>query len=339
MAMAMGMGGPARRGWVGARAAGLRARALRTGAGPGPRAGAQRSRRRWRASGVGARVAVGGIEGTVMSEELSQRVYDHLCQCLLDGRLSGSDRVSELVVAKQTGVSRSPVREALVRLRAEGLLQHVPKLGSFVRSPSRSDLEDLYAVRQWLEAGAAGAVALARDEESLTTLQRLNDETLAIAREFYRSGQQRLPAEQAARVGAIDTEFHLTLASATSNDFGSRLIARAHMMIAVGRYRVGAYGAEHVSRMYTDHDLVLRSIRRGDALEASRVMGEHIRWSASAVREQFDARQSAPASRGSRADWPEPMRRVIENAGPHHHAAAPQAPAGGTPAGPAHKPA
>lgn len=248
-----------------------------------------------------------------MTDRLSQRVYDHVCRQLLSGTLAGGDRLSELTLARETGASRSPVREALVRLRAEGLVEHVPRLGSSVRTPARQDLEALYVTRQWLEAGAAAALADADPAPDLTTLQQLNDQMLQVARDFYRVNAERLDADTARRLALLDSEYHLEMARATGNGLGLEMLARTHMLIQIGRYRLAQHTREQVARIYTDHDLILRAIRRRDAREAAALVVGHVRWGSEAVRAQFvgldDRKRDGPA-----ADWPEAMRAILEAA-------------------------
>lgn len=250
-----------------------------------------------------------------MSAKLSQRVYDHICRQLLTGGMRGGDRLSELKLVAETGASRSPVREALVRLRAEGVLDHVPKLGSSVRTPSREDLEQLYAAREWLEAGAAVELARQGAAANVTLLQKLNDEILSIARSVFQLGSLTIDEARCARLSAIDTEFHLALMKATHNPFGVRMLAHTHMLIQVGGYRLSRYSAEHVTRLYSDHDLIIRAIRRGDEQGAWVVTKDHLRWNLDSVRAQFKPPEQAEGATDTVrpvGDWPEPMRVLLE---------------------------
>lgn len=272
-----------------------------------------------------------------MSAELSQRVYDHLCRQLLTGELAGGDKVSELAVAKQTGVSRSPVREAMVKLAAEGMLDRVPKLGAFVRTPGKADIAEFFGLREWLEAGAAATLARQQTppspvlpptapasaaaptlNDTLAPLLRIHEDTLALARELYALNTDVLPQPMTDRLTTLDNEFHLALMQATGNAAGLRALVRAHMLIRMAGYRMGLYNREHVASIYTDHDRVLRAIRRGDATEAHSAMAEHVQWSADSVRAQFEktarpqplttvAPRLGPADR-----WPDELRRLLE---------------------------
>jgi DNA-binding GntR family transcriptional regulator len=249
-----------------------------------------------------------------MRDELSQRVYEHLCSRLLSGSLAGGDKISELAVARETGTSRSPVREAMVRLAAEGLLDRVPKLGAFVRTPSPRDIRELFEVRRWLEAGAAASLASGPEPDTLRRLVAIHEDILDVARRFYAQGGVWLSPDLTERLGTLDSEFHLAVAQATGNDLGLRMLIRTHMMIRIGRYTLGAYSREHVARLYTDHDLVLRAIRRADPEQAWSRMDAHVQWTGQAVSESFKAREASTQTStrsGRDQDWPEEMRRLL----------------------------
>src|SRR5689334_3129239 len=86
-------------------------------------------------------------------------VYSTLRSAIVDGRLAPGDSLIEWHVAHQFGTSRTPVREALLRLEAEGLAFRVPRRGLVVRHVSEHEVREVYAVRTALEALAAREAA------------------------------------------------------------------------------------------------------------------------------------------------------------------------------------
>lgn len=288
-----------------------------------------------------------------------------MCRQLLSGELRPGDRVSELALAENTGVSRSPVREALVQLRAEGLLDHTPNLGSFVKAPDRSLMGELYALRQWLEGGAAahlagltpragGATASnalggspaastqpragaagSQTAPDLAPLTAVNEQILSLAREFYRAGPYTLSSDMAARLARLDSEFHLLLVTAAANRPALKSLVHALMLIRLGRHDTSdPRTREHLARLYTDHDLILRAIRHGDAAEAFRLAGEHVIFTGRSSGDLPDATPSDPlrdqalgaGPRGrSTADLHDPLRVLLTSLdapgpGPRHAA-------------------
>src|SRR2546428_5892120 len=80
-----------------------------------------------------------------------QRVYDHLREEILAGRLKPGAELAEVALSEQLGVSRGPIREALGRLASEGLVTVRPRRGAVVRSLSKEEFLELYQVREALE--------------------------------------------------------------------------------------------------------------------------------------------------------------------------------------------
>src|SRR3954465_2999259 len=82
---------------------------------------------------------------------LWQRVYDHLRSEILAGHLEPGTELAEVALSEQLGVSRGPLREAIGRLAAEGLVTVRPRRGAVVRSLSKEEFVELYQVREALE--------------------------------------------------------------------------------------------------------------------------------------------------------------------------------------------
>ena len=88
-----------------------------------------------------------------MHSTLTEKSYRHIRDLLVDGELQPGDRLVTRVLAEKIGVSLAPVREAIFRLSSEGLVEHVPGAGAFVRTPQAQDLEELYVLREAVENG------------------------------------------------------------------------------------------------------------------------------------------------------------------------------------------
>ena len=93
--------------------------------------------------------------------QVREAVYRHLKDLLLSGRFSPGERLSEPLLAQELGVSRTPVREALMRLAEEGLVELVPGKGARVRVFAPEEVEEVYGVRALLEGEAAREAARA----------------------------------------------------------------------------------------------------------------------------------------------------------------------------------
>jgi len=138
----------------------------------------------------------------IRAKSLSDTLHHSLREAILTVRIPPGTSLSEGALAREYGTSKTPVREALTRLCADGLVRVIPFKGYYVTPISLGDVQSLYQVRTVLEAGAAELAAVVITPEDAERL-------LAIC--------QREPTDH---VGLMNwnTEFHLAIAGATRND-------------------------------------------------------------------------------------------------------------------------
>ncbi|HNX27539.1 MAG TPA: GntR family transcriptional regulator, partial [Phycisphaerae bacterium] len=108
-----------------------------------------------------------------MSTEISNSAYGYIRSRLLSGRYAPGVRVSEFSVAKELGISRSPVREAISHLISEGLLQKLPGYGAYVKIPDRREIEELMVVRELMEEYVVTKAASWSDPNQIEELQKI----------------------------------------------------------------------------------------------------------------------------------------------------------------------
>ena len=241
-----------------------------------------------------------------MSDKLSTRVYDHVCRAMLAGTLRAGSRLSEQTLARQTGVSRSPVREALIRLQTEGLIEHVPRLGASVRTPSPADLDDVANARRWLEAGAATSLAQAGSTDATANAQRANDAILALARSAHQRGEHALSDANRRTLGAHDTEFHLALVDAAASPLATATVIRALMLQRIAGGISEVTDCDGALRLYVEHDQFLRAIRRRDQAASAAAVYAHLTLPADT------ASGGTVPRRKAQRDWPEEARLLFE---------------------------
>src|SRR5438445_4793912 len=104
---------------------------------------------------------------------LWQRVYDHLREEILAGRLKPGAELAEVPLSEQLGVSRGPLREAIGRLAAEGLVTVRPRRGAVVRSLSKEEFLELYQVREALETMAVRLAVPKLEPDDVAQLEQL----------------------------------------------------------------------------------------------------------------------------------------------------------------------
>src|SRR4051812_48938212 len=105
---------------------------------------------------------------------LSDSIVDALRNMIVDGRLPAGERINEVHLSQQLGVSRTPLREALARLAQEGALRHVARIGYFVRPLTLEEFEQIYAIRPLLDPEALRLAGLPTRDRA-ERLREIND--------------------------------------------------------------------------------------------------------------------------------------------------------------------
>jgi hypothetical protein len=138
-----------------------------------------------------------------------EKAYRALQQKMLSGEFPAGSPISEASLARELGISRSPVREAIGPLIAQGLLRPVPNRGTVVLEFGKRDIAEIYDVREALELYAVGkAVEGPIRAAEVEELIRLADEMLELRDELQETGQSRLNAAQMQRFVASDLRYH-----------------------------------------------------------------------------------------------------------------------------------
>jgi DNA-binding GntR family transcriptional regulator len=195
---------------------------------------------------------------------LWQRVYDHLREEIIAGRLGPGTELTEVALSEQLGVSRGPIREALGRLAAEGLVTIRPRRGAVVRLVSKDEFLELYQVREALEIMAVKLAVPRLGPDDFAALQELID---AMAGHAERS--------EVAEFFEANVAFHTALLEASGNTKLQE--AYAQLLSQMGRYRMRSLSLRgNLQRSVAEHAAILRAAKRGDAERASHLMSEHI---------------------------------------------------------------
>jgi DNA-binding GntR family transcriptional regulator len=211
---------------------------------------------------------------------LRERIATHLREAIVSGILSAKTRLREPELARQLGVSRTPLREAIRQLEAEGFLTTVPRMGTFITEVTSRDLEDVYAIRAVLEGLAARQAAEQIDEDSAASLRSL------LAELAQKTTDYREYHEAAGR-------FHDAVLAASGNQ---RLQAMYHTLThQVARLRTFSLAvAQRPEVSLREHQRIASAIMRGRGPEAERLTRSHVEGALAIVRRRI-RRQGKPA--------------------------------------------
>lgn len=223
----------------------------------------------------------------------TQRVTAAIRDLVLSGALQPGARLQEIGLAERLGVSRTPVREALGALCAEGLLEHIPNCGCVVRRITLKDVLDMFELRATLEAMAARIVA----ERGLPAA------VLAVMREDLRASDAvtagtNWSPDHELRWHALNARFHTMLVERTDNRALAEAVRQTRRFPMVqgpesqthnsAMLRQSYGDREHCRRSHTEHEMILDAILRRESTRAEHLMREHVYRNRDALRRAVD---------------------------------------------------
>ncbi|QIG53990.1 GntR family transcriptional regulator [Altererythrobacter sp. BO-6] len=197
----------------------------------------------------------------------SDHAYDKIRAHLLSGAVKPGEQLTEDQLAQVTGVSRTPVREAVRRLEGEMLLVRSESKRIFVADWSRDDIDEMFTLRQMLEGHAAERAArrLKRDE-----IDRLE----AVNRELH-DAVDHDPPDVARFLDANRTFHEIITEAAHSPRLGQVLAMLVEAPVVLRTAR--SYSVEDLKQSARDHDELIAAFRAHDPDWARAVMGSHLR--------------------------------------------------------------
>lgn len=227
---------------------------------------------------------------------LSDTAYRKIRAQLAAGTLTPRAALSEPKLARELGMSRTPVREAIRRLVFEGFLVQTAKKGTTVRPLDRDDVAELYELRELVEGHAAAAAAERMPAADLDIASRLVARMPVVARAAGRGGDTVLSAALAREFFAVDLAFHLMILRAVRNSRIAKIATDFQLLMRLFAHPRQVPTIRVVARSYACHRRILRAIRRHDARAAREAMWDHIRAgkAAALLRFRFDDIQPRP---------------------------------------------
>jgi len=187
--------------------------------------------------------------------------YRSLLEAISQGTLPPGARLRETELAARLGISRTPIREAIRQLEADGLVSHVPRQGATIRVLDHSEVMELYEMRTVLEGTAARLAARAASDIELDELTALNTE-LASAKDSRAAYQ-------------LNRQFHMTLLDAAKNRYLTRSVnALQKTLLILGPTTLAL--ADRASGAVQEHADVLAALIARDGARAEVAMRAHI---------------------------------------------------------------
>jgi DNA-binding GntR family transcriptional regulator len=205
----------------------------------------------------------------------TERVYEHTKARVLDGTYPGGSLITEGEVSEAVGVSRTPVREAFLRLQAEGLLRLYPKRGALVVPVTAVEIDDVMETRGMIERFAVEKVIASGGHREVGARLR---EALAAQRKLRKSPESFTEA---------DREFHGLLVAAT----GNQVLVDLYAALRDRQLRMGVTALQRdpqrLDRILEEHAALAEAVYAGRRDDALACVADHLHGTEEALRHRF----------------------------------------------------
>lgn len=198
---------------------------------------------------------------------LRGRVFQAIQENILNGVYKENEELRENTIAKELGVSRTPVREALRQLELEGLVKIVPNKGACVTGITKKDVKDIYAVRSMLEGLCARWATEHITDEQIDEL-----EEVILLSEFH---LQRGKEGQTQQVTELDGKFHEILYNASNSRILKHVLSDFHKYVRMVR-KASVADPARAEKSIEEHKDILHAIKNRDANAAEILANAHM---------------------------------------------------------------
>jgi DNA-binding GntR family transcriptional regulator len=205
------------------------------------------------------------VEGAPpLSRSASAAASEVIREAIIDGRLGPGARLKEEELARELGMSRTPVREALLLLQSEGLVESIPRRGATVRSYAVDDLDDMYQLRAVLEGYAARRAAT-----------RISADVVALLEESCARFDRLRASDDPRDLVKENLFFHNVILDAAGS---GRLVPLVRKVIELPLVYRSFYWYSPEQKLISEHyhKQLTRALGAGDAKRAEIIMTEHV---------------------------------------------------------------
>lgn len=210
------------------------------------------------------------LEITISSREgLAESVYRELRSAICEGRIPAGERLVQNGVADQLGISRTPVRDALLRLSQEGLVEPSPVRGGYLVSDfTEREVFDIYDIRLALEPAAAESATGRHSGAQLALLREINEQL------------REAPDFGTAESFELNRQFHDLVVAPCDNRIRRRLLDQLWSMpISLRMYQLHMISEDEWTKSIAEHDSIIQALEEGDPEAVRATVAEHIRIS------------------------------------------------------------
>ncbi len=196
---------------------------------------------------------------------LYEDVAELIRQRIFSRQLAPGSWIDELTIAKDYGISRTPLREALKVLATEGLVTMKVRRGAYVTEVSEQDLNEVYHLLSLLESDAAGVVAAKANQAQMDELKALHQQLEATVRPNKTDREKFFE---------INERFHMALLKIANNRWRDQMVADLRKVMKLNRHH-SLFKAGRIEDSLAEHRAIMAALTARDAFAATECMKAH----------------------------------------------------------------
>ena len=215
------------------------------------------------------------LKNLIVPPSLKEMAFESIKAAILSKKLEPGKVYNEQKLAKELGISKTPVREALLDLKAKGFITLLPRRGFQIKVLTEKDIKNLYEVRIALETAIVRSIIPKLTEAALKKIDTIHEKERAV-----------IKADDRLRYLQIDRELHLCLAGITENQYMITSLENIRDLIDWMGFKALTW-RERTKEVEQEHEKVIEKLREKDIEGAEHMMEEHIRITEKNVLERF----------------------------------------------------
>jgi DNA-binding GntR family transcriptional regulator len=248
---------------------------------------------------------------------LSEKAYRYIKSKVMAGDMVANGVLSEESIAKEMGISKTPVREAIRQLSIEGVLEQIPRYGTVVRELTLKDIVEIGELREALEPYAVAKGVKNLTGEGVFLLKGLCEEIKELMGRLVKSKKEFLDERDTRRFLAVDLGFHMTMIRASQNKRIMDILINARSLARL-------FGAMHkidlskLEKTYERHIKILKAVVRKEPELAAEAMLEHIKASKKLADKEYrllSGLKYTNSESGKKKAVPISLKQMVEECG------------------------
>lgn len=212
-----------------------------------------------------------GLNRISKPEPLAKTALKALRQSILSNELTSGVVYNEKSLARDLGISRTPVREALLELAAKRLVKFLPQKGVIINTFSQKDIEDVFEIRTALEVFSIKKVCQHYKTIKISTLE-----------DFLAEQKNAVAKKDANRFMAADRRFHIEFTRMTNNNYLMDMMHDIRDIMHLMGFKALSFKGR-MDEVVREHESVLEAVANGDTVNAVSLMADHLEYSKKAV--------------------------------------------------------